>query len=340
MTIKLSNSSLNKYVECPRSYALHYIDKLRSIAEPSPLTFGSAMDKAFTAMLIPGDKTPEEVFLEEWSPEKILTPNFKWNKSDIDDELVSDIDFGSDANNPEAMYAFHSLERKGILMLNALREKVMPNIEHVYSVQEPIKLANQDSSGDEFIGYIDFVVKWKGYDKPIIFDLKTATVPYKADSVRTSQQLTIYSYAAGDKYKTNLAGYVVLAKKIRKNRTKKCCECGAEFFNSRLKTCSMEEPVETCEDTTPGMKLYRCNGELKESVKFDVDVQIIIDEIPEQGSDSVLELIDNTHANIRAENFEQNTSSCTHPIFRTQCPYYNYCWNNQSMIGLVKKEDK
>lgn len=330
MAIKLSNSSLNKYVECPRSYALHYIDKLRPIAEPSPLTFGGAMDKAFTAMLIPGDKTSEEVFLEEWSPEKIITPNFKWNKSDIDEELLEK-DMDTDYQ------AFHSLKAKGLLMLKALREKVMPNIEHVYSVQEPIKLANQDSSGDEFIGYIDFVVKWKGYDKPIIFDLKTATVPYKADSVRTSQQLTIYTYAAGDSYKTNLAGYVVLAKKIRKNRKQTCEICGHKAESSRTKKC--DNSIELRREDASIYK-HRCNGEWIQTVEFDVDVKIIIDEIPEQGSDSVLELIDNTHANIKAENFEQNLSSCMHPIYRTQCPYYNYCHNGQSMVGLVKKEDK
>ncbi len=327
--IKLSNSALNVFQECGRKYALHYLDKLRSIEEPSHFKFGSAMDKAFTAMLIPGDKTPEAVFSEEWSPEKILTPNFKWNKSDIDEELLPE----HQNLMTDAQKAFESLNSKGFLMLEALRKKVMPNIEHVYSVQEAITLENQDSSGDQFIGFIDFVVKWKGYDKPIIFDLKTATVPYKADSVRTSQQLTIYTYAAGDKYKTNLAGYVVLAKKIRKNRTKKCQSCGASFLGSRAKTCTENVPS----GAALPYRSVRCEGDFVETVEFDVDVQIIIDEIPEQGSDSVLELIDNTHKAIRNEEFEQNTSSCTHPVYRTKCPYYDYCWNIKSMVGLVKK---
>lgn len=316
---KLSHSNVTKYQECGFAYKLHYIDKIRPIAEPSTLTFGGCVDKAFSAMLVPGEKTPEAIFLEEWEKAYGNNPNATFSKSDLDEEL---------ANTPQ-----ESLKQKGLLMLKALREQILPQIETVYSVQEPITLENQDESGDSVIGFIDLVVKLKGYDKPIIMDLKTSSVVYKPDSVKESQQLTLYTYAVGEKYKTNLAGFIVLNKKIRKTRTKKCQSCGASFLGSRLKTCSQEVPF-----VSPVPMNVRCNGELIETTENSVDTQIIVDEVSPEAEDKVLNTLDTTLSDIRAEKFEQNPNSCIHPIFRTKCPYYDLC-HNDSMAGLFKKED-
>ena len=49
--VRLSNSAIDKFKECPQRYKRHYIDKLRSVFIGSPLFFGSAVDEALNELL-------------------------------------------------------------------------------------------------------------------------------------------------------------------------------------------------------------------------------------------------------------------------------------------------
>ena len=220
-----------------------------------------------------------------------------------------------------------SLEAKGLLMIKALREKVLPKIKKVHSTQEAVELTNSDDSGDSFVGFSDLVVDFEGYTKPVVLDLKTSSVTYKSDSVKESQQLSIYVYGLEDKYKTNLAGYVVLNKKVRKNRTKVCETCKHTVLNATHKTCN--NIVANGE---------RCGGKWTVTTEFDIDVDIIIDEIPTETTDKVLDLIDDVHSKIKAGEFPQNIQECFSTKYHRRCPFYDLCHSN-SMVGLVKKDD-
>ena len=326
--MKLSNSSLNRYVDCPRSYQLHYIEKIRPIEIKSSLFYGSCIDQAFTEMLTPSDpdgRTPEEIFKAALTLQAI-NPNVKYSKADLDMELISPEMQEKFKDDVQAL-SWLSLEAKGLLMIKALREKVLPKIKKVHSTQEPVSLGNSDASGDEFIGFIDLVVNFEGYDKPIIFDLKTSSVKYEPESVKESQQLCIYSYAAGDKYKTKLAGYIVLQKKIRKIRTKTCTSCKHVTINSSAKTCDNKDAGGE-----------RCGQPWSVVTTFDVDVDIIVDEIDPKTEDTVLNLMDDTHSKIKEGHFPQDISSCFNKKFHSRCEFYDLCFSN-SMVGLVKKKD-
>jgi hypothetical protein len=319
---KYSFTSLTKFKECGYAFKLHYLDKIRPTEEPGALAFGGAIDKAFTAMLIPGEKSAEQVFLEEWTADKILTGNEKFSKSDTDLDLLDEIEkgFGNENTN-----AFLSLKAKGLIILKALREKLLPKIEKVYGVQVPIELKNQDGEGDSFIGFIDFIIKLQGYDKPIIGDLKTTTVKYEADSVKKSPQLTAYTYAKGSEFNTNLAGFFVASKKITKTRHQTCTVCGFQDTNSRAKSCTNEAPK-------------RCGGQWDVRLTFDADVSILVDEIGEEQENEVLNSIDESHALIKQGVFEQNFQSCINKYHR-KCPYYALCHEGK-MDGLVVKGEK
>jgi hypothetical protein len=323
---KYSFSSLTKFKECGFAFKLHYIDKIRPTEEPGALSFGSAIDKAFTAMLIPGEKTAEQVFLEEWTEDKILTGNQKFSKSDFDSDIIP-IGWTNDGSKFTGdildLMTFESLKQKGLIILQALREKLLPKIEKVYGVQVPISLKNQDGEGDEFIGFIDFVIKLKGYDKPIIGDLKTTSVKYEADAVKKSPQLTVYTYAAGSNYGTNLAGFFVVNKKINKTKHQTCTKCGFKDVNNRAKTCTKEDPK-------------RCGGAWDTRLTFDSDVNILVDEIGLEQEEQVLTDIDQAHSLIKQGVFEQNFQSCIHPVYRKKCPFYALCHEGK-MDGLVVK---
>ncbi len=96
-------------------------------------------------------------------------------------------------------------------MIDAYRVQILPQIDKVYDIQKPVSISNSD--GDEITGYIDFIASFT--DAPgvkHIVDNKSSSKPYPADSVKTSQQLSVYTEAEG----TDKGAYVVVEKKIFK----------------------------------------------------------------------------------------------------------------------------
>jgi hypothetical protein len=310
-----SFTSITKYQECGMAFKLHYLDKIRSPKEQSAFTFGGAIDKAFEVMLVHGLEAAKFQFNSIWSRENVLTGNEEFTKSDYDEFLLEE----SELSLPDNERTFITLQRRGLIILDSLHTNFLPLIEHVYSTQERIRLTNSNESGDSFIGLVDFVIKLKGYDKPIIGDLKTTSVKYKEDSVRTSPQLTMYTHALEEKYNTRLAGYFVVNKKLTK--VKKCHDCTLDFTGKNNQLCK------------------QCGKEL--SVTYTSGFNYIVDEIPRQTEDEVIDKLDESYHKIKAGVFEQNRESCIHPIYKRRCPYYNLCWSNsmEGLIDLKKKKD-
>lgn len=102
-----------------------------------------------------------------------------------------------------------TLVEKGLLMIAAYRDQVMPHIFEVYSIQERIALPNED--GDEITGLIDFTCSF--VDEPgamYVCDNKTSSKPYKTSQTASSDQLATYCEFKG----TNRAAYIVAEKKL------------------------------------------------------------------------------------------------------------------------------
>jgi hypothetical protein len=106
--------------------------------------------------------------------------------------------------------AWTSLRRKGPLLISAFKEQILPQIEEVYSIQEPVTLPDEN---DEFVGFIDFVASFvHSPGVKYVVDLKTSSRAYKEDSVKESDQLSCYS-----EYKNiRNCAYVVLVKELKK----------------------------------------------------------------------------------------------------------------------------
>lgn len=105
-----------------------------------------------------------------------------------------------------------SLYRKGLILLEAYKVEIMPQIKEVFSIQERILLP--DGTGTTYQGYIDYTASWYG-DPPEtirVCDDKTSSKAYAEDAVRKSTQLASYC-----EYKnTTQATYTVVEKVIRK----------------------------------------------------------------------------------------------------------------------------
>jgi len=236
--LKLSYSANNKYKQSPMAWFLHYTLRLREERMGSALAFGSAMDKALNTLLEnkrdSKNASASNTFIEtfefiEYNGEKLdlkTSEKIKWLKSDLDTDVLIDEDQTLLDKAYKAEWV--CMRRKGLLMIAAYEIQVMPHIKEVVSIQDYVSIPNEE--GDEVIGYIDFVAKFfvdesvpgaplhltKYNDKIITFDNKTSSMTYKADSVQKSDQLGTYFEWQGNK--SDFAGYIVIPKKIRKQK--------------------------------------------------------------------------------------------------------------------------
>lgn len=206
---------------------------------------------------------------------------------------------------------------KGKLLIKAYEEQILPNINEVYEIQKAIKLSDEDDNS--LIGYIDFIADWKDEGK-VIFDNKTSSKKYTENSVRESQQLTIYSENE-EYYK---AGFIVMLKNIKPIDYKKCVICGTETTRNVYKCAEMENNV-------------RCNGEFITTTSMRGETQVVIDTLVHEEQEKTFKEIGEITLNIKEEKFDKNWDSCFN--YGRRCPYYDYCRNgNKDGLVELKKE--
>lgn len=361
--VRLSHSAVNKYLSCPREYKHHYVDKLRSKNQSSPLIFGSAMDGSLEHLVTNRDfDAALKVFNDTWTFQEInkvrtdlrLLTTIVYSGKDLDLDLLETEDFVSIneicgkgasfkideivAKKKANSYQFLkkkekelfnytnwlSLKRKGFLMLEEAKRIIDENMIELLGTQVKVELENGE--GDSSIGYADLVVRWKGYDKPIVMDFKTSSPDYKADSVRTSPQLSGYVLGLSEQFEnTDLGGYIVLNKNILKNKIKICKSCENNGSGKTHRKC----------DVMTGKE--RCNGEWEETFTRSVKSQVIIDKTTPEFTQKTLDNYDFVCSSIKNEEFPQNFNSCIrYGIMK--CDFYKKCHENDDS-DLEKKNE-
>jgi hypothetical protein len=364
MTNRLSHSQLTKYARCGKEYEYWYIRRLRPQTQSAALLFGSAIDAAITATLL-HQRDPHTEFDTAWTTGEVngaltdlkTSPDLVYASTDLDMELLTSDDIrelGEPAEKIEALNKLKkkkgfenlklseklllnhahwlSLSRKGHLMLTALQTKIFPNITEVLEVQK--KFSFKNAEGDEIIGFIDAIIRYKGYDKPIIFDWKTSAREYELDEVRTSPQLAMYLHTQSALYEnTRLCGFGVMMKGIKKNRVKICSVCGHEGKGAH-KTCDAAISMAP-KKGAGGSGFVRCGGAWNETIKPEALVQIIIDEVPLQSENIVLDNADYINHAIKHKLFHRNFGACKQPW--GLCDFYNLCWKGKT-DGLTEKK--
>lgn len=355
---RLSHSSVSKWQQCPKLWYYHYEEKLRPKYQSGALFFGSAIDNAINALLKKEGKDPYEIFDYNWKfgridgqdeKEFLATSNkIVFSNTDYDKELLTDDDIEelkkhtllntkdevldyykvlSDLkkrvswNNVSVQdqklynhYNWLSLRRKGHLIIKAYEDEIMPNIVKVHAVQKYIKL--QNTNGDSIIGYIDAILDYKhnGRVQTVVFDLKTSSIDYADDAVINSPQLSLYLNAVKKEYNTRVCGFLVAKKQIDKNRVKVCSRCAYDGSGARHKTCS---------NLINGV---RCEGEWIETIKPSVNFQIIINEIPQQTENIVMENYQDIADTMKLGKYTRNFNSCEMPW--GPCPMKAVCFKN------------
>lgn len=214
-----------------------------------------------------------------------------------------------------------SLNRKGEILLDCFYTQFYPKITKVHATQKYASLKDE-STGDSIVGVIDMVVEYEGYDKPIIFDLKTSASPYDQEQLDVSDQLTLYAAMKGHEYNTDLVGYVVLSKNIPKEADSTCSKCAFKK-NGRHQTCNNE------------VNGVRCNGSWIEKKVPAPKVQVLVDKKSPLQVESLLVDMANVITAMKNNLVFKNTQHC-HNWYGSSCPYLNLCHKGNKQ-GLKTK---
>jgi len=294
--IKLSHTMVNMYLSCPLCYKAHYVDKWRPKKVKSYFLFGSALDTALNDLLITRSQGKSiDLFRTVWNT-KCYGQNIDWLKTDLDQELLDHYQITGD--NKE----YFSILLKGQLMIEAYYKEVLPKIKEVVAIQKPVKLLNKD--GDEINGFLDAIIR-KTDDKLYLIDNKSSGSKYTSDAPKTNNQLPLYHYIIKNEYPIEKAGYIVMQKKINKNKVKECKNCGA-FNSSSHKTCD-KIVDKNIGFTNP--RQIRCNGQFLTTINPSCDIQTVFNKIEPEDEIRVLNDFDKALYGIKNQIFEKGPPS-------------------------------
>lgn len=257
---------------------------------------------------------------------------------------------------------WHCMHKKGALMLEAFINWFDANVEEVLKTQGKIELVQElpkeewheetfiNDQGEEItytvktntvIGYYDLIVKLRGHQKPVLLDIKTSGRAYDYDAVIKSPQLALYLFAEKHNFEdTNTAGFVVLHKTMKKERTKICSVCGHDGSGGQHKKCN-NETLQILKDRKGNdvEKVARCNGEWNETLHCEAVIQVLVNEVPELLQERVAENYDMMSKAVKAEIFPRNYNSCIQYNGTVTCAFYNLCHKN-CMKDIIVKDDK
>ncbi len=325
---RLSHSQLSRYQSCAKDYDYYYNHRIRPVYQKAYFAFGAAFDKGAEILVKSRDlEMAKLAFIEKWKYQDIngektdleYYDGLEYGKYDLDMDLVDD---NTDKASDNTL-CWRSLKTKGMLMLEALQRDILPRIGQVFSTQEEIKLENND--GDKVIGFSDIVAEFDGI--PTVLDIKTSAVPYDIDAVKVSQQLALYVHDLQEKYNTRNAGFIVIQKKVNKEKTKVCQKCGANGSDTSHKTCN---------SVVDG---GRCHGTFTITKKFSMPTQVLVEEVPLITEEIVLENVDIINKAIKSNIYPRNLNNCKGKY--GTCTYYNLCYSNDmTNLSVVEKKEE
>lgn len=217
MIQKLSHSAVETLSTCGYKYYLHYDKRYRSTNVSSALLFGSAFDESLNILLLEKDlQKAKDVFLEHWSKHE-HNYNIQFYKMDhnielLDSDLLWDLAGVPDVKKRYHYECFFTLEIKGLKMLEAYYNEILPKIKNVIAIQKTFEIPFKDYNG-VVKGIIDLIAEIELADGTVvaaILDNKSTSQPYTKNSYKTKEQLALYQ-AALPEYK--YVGFLTLNKK-------------------------------------------------------------------------------------------------------------------------------
>lgn len=261
----------------------------------------------------------DEPKVAEWKQE--LLPESKETWDEIVGKFQGQVKNDSYIDPKERKFAHRIMWlcclKRGQIMLEAFHDQLLPEIVEVIATQKWTSVKNSD--GDKLVGKIDYIFRLKGYDKPVLTDLKTAGKFYTNHDLDTSDQLGIYAAAE----KLDLIGYMVVLKNVKHER--RCDKCDQLRENARKQKCENEKA--------------KCDGRYSK-IKSYGETQILVRPLRDGEAKEVLNDFSDVLLAMKNQVNWKNPGSCF--AFNKQCEFYEFCWKGKpldQLPGIKKKND-
>ena len=164
---RLSFSRADRYLRCPESYRLWYVERLRPRRRPANLVFGQTVHGALAGLFRDG-ADPVTVFAEGWAAARELDLSYSSRDS------------------------WERLQETGERLLELFVAEERAKVGTMFAVERPFRL-EVTSLGVPFVGVVDLFAEFDGV--PTVIDFKTAASRYGAHEAIMSDQLTAYHLA-------------------------------------------------------------------------------------------------------------------------------------------------
>lgn len=276
--------------------------------------YASDLDKNLFAL-------EDEAQFDKWAEELLDEHRASW--LEVFEGIASDI--SGEKPYTDAQLAFYNrvmwtcCRIRALVMLETFYREILPKIdltkrEH-FSSQREVSMSN--SEGDKIVGYVDYVVYLKDHGW-VILDLKTAASAYAYHKLGTSEQLKTYVAAIGEEIGSKKAGYCVLIKKIKVDKSCNKCDSPKEGMAKKCK-----------KDGCDG--LYSKNHLRGEA-------QLIIKDYQDAELDDMLDDYMNVAVAIKNEVKFKNPENCH--AFGRVCEFYDHCWKRKPLQDIPHLEEK
>ena len=214
---KISYSQFSKWVQCPYTWKIEYVDKIRTFQGNIHTLFGTSMHEVLqtylTVMYEDTIKMADALPLDEMLLHR-MKKNYQKIMSRNGGEVICE------QNDMEEFYSH------GLLILDWFKKKRGSYFSkkgyELVGIETPISY--EISSGMRFIGYIDVLLHDTRRDRYKIMDIKTSTVGWnkymKADKTKTDQ-LLLYKQFYGAEHEIPLdkidVEYFIVKRKLYEN---------------------------------------------------------------------------------------------------------------------------
>jgi len=334
--VRLSHSASQKYQGCAYQYKLHYIDRLRSAYIGSALIFGTALDDAFSRLLLEKKRTlsdadrllmvptAKETFLSSMSKTFLnngyldvdKSSQIKYFKSDCDVSLLSDTNRQQVSDHAGEM-GFDVDPDNIEQFVEEFRAIKYPENENEISVYNYICWLSLVKKGLLLIdSYVENVIP-KIHE---VFDIQKEICLPDEDGNGVIGYIDIIASFTDEPDKVYIVDNKTSSSKYPEN---------AVLESEQLATYCEHEQVFDAAYIVVEKKLRKRDPRTR--------IQIIRDVMPEEQIDNTFDKLTEVFHNINEGKFEQNWDSCFQ--FGQPCPYYKYC-RGGDLKGLVSCKKK
>jgi len=335
--MKLSHSARETYTSCSEKWRLRYQERLRGVKIASPLFFGSALDEAFSHLLLTkkavlsaseseqlATKTAAGIFLENMTEIEHNGQTVKLAQNPLVDYFKSD--FSPELLNNSHLELLRSLEPGYV----SLDEFVAFKEACDAAMKTKQKLEEADQILYNYITWLSLVEKGK-----LMVDAYQRDILPEIEQVFDIQKAVSLPNGHGDEV-VGLIDYTCSFNKepgcvyVMDNKTSstKYAEDSVKT-SSQLSTYCEHEGTRNAGYSVIEKKLYKKEPQ--------IHTQLILDEVSEEITEKTFDDFEKMRYNIEAGQFEKNWDSCF--AFGRRCEYFLLC-KHKSMDGLVKLEKK